>query len=183
MSHEQESFTESLRLLSGRNIQPCKLSSLSSGRGTVSGYTISFPLPCADQKANSAERTIGCDRFISSAISLKSQYSLVSSHIKLIQEKDRVAQGAGKTRSTRAFPTEGLAWHEKPQAAGLPHCLRDTAIASHISSQKGFHSCMLFIQYFRRGETAFYHMLIMVFIFLTLILLHTEAEVCHLHQV
>lgn len=73
----------------------------------------------------------------------------------------------------RAFPTEGLACHKKP--AGHPHSPRDTAIAQHISSQKGFHSCVLFIQYFRRGETAFCH------IFFTLTLMHTEPEVCHLH--
>lgn len=148
---------ESLHLLPGRNIQPCKLSSLPSERGTMSGYTISFPLPCSDQKANTVtERTIGCGWFISRAISLKSQYSLFSSHVKLTQQKDRVAQG---TRNTRAFPTEGLAWHKRPQAGRLPHFSRDAAIAQHISSQKGFHSCVLFMQHFRRGETAFYHIL------------------------
>lgn len=99
--------------------------------------------------------------------------TFVSSHVRLTQKKDHVAQGIG--RNTRIFPTEGLAWHKKPQAASLPHLPRDAAIAQQISSQKGFHSCVLFIQYFRRGKTAFYH------IFFTLILLHTEAEVWHFH--
>lgn len=99
------------------------------------GYSISFPLPCSDQKANMAvERTTGCGRLISSAISLKSQYSFVSSHVRLTQQKDHVAQGAGKSRNTRVFPTEGLAWHKKPQAASLPHSPKDTAIAQHMSS-------------------------------------------------
>lgn len=134
MSHEQESFTESLRLLSGRNIQLCKLSSLPSERGTVSGYTISFPFPCSDQKANMvAERTIGCARFISSAISLKSHLSFISSHIKLTQQKDCVAaQGTWKTRNTEPFPLKG--WHDtkasRPSTLPQRHCHSSTYFLS-----------------------------------------------------
>lgn len=77
-------------------------------------------------------------------------------------------KGQGRPEEPEPFPLKG--WHDTKshKSAGLQHSPRDAAIAQHISSQ--IQSCVLFFQYFRRGETAFY------LIFSTLVLLHMKQK-------
>lgn len=102
-------------------------------------HFLPFPLLRPESKQGYKKTPMGCGRFVSSANSLNSQHSLLSSHLRLTQQKDCAAQGGrdDKKRQRSAFPTEGVAWNEIPQAAGLPHSPRDTAIAQQTSLSEG----------------------------------------------
>ena len=86
-------------------------------------HFLPFPLLRRESKQG-YKKTMGCGRFISSAISLKSQDSLLSSHVRLTQQKDCAAKGEEKTRSTREAPSPLKGWHNtkchKQQACPTP---------------------------------------------------------------
>lgn len=87
-------------------------------------HLLPFPLLRWESKQGYKKTPMGCGRFVYSAISLKSQHSLLSSHLRLTQRKDCAAQGGEKTRSATEVPSPLKDWHEmkfhKQQACPTP---------------------------------------------------------------